>query len=125
WIQSGNKTYFIHTNVDQSSLTLTPQHFDALQDHEITSMNRSADGVFWLGSRHQGLFQWSPNFKPFKVHKKILNQSIFDCGLLEDAHGNILISKQSGIITYDPVTDKFYENPRLRDLPSGMLAQDK
>lgn len=83
-------------------------HIEALPNYYISALYQGSDGVFWLGTRVNGLLRWersSKKYTYFNKEKGFPNDNIH--GILEDSLHFLWISSNYGLIRFNPANSLF------------------
>ncbi|MCF8432656.1 MAG: hypothetical protein K9G34_11960, partial [Melioribacteraceae bacterium] len=86
-------------------------------DNGIPTMIESQNGDIWIGTM-SGLARYRNDKFKYYDQSDSLFSSLFVLSLLEDSQGKLWVGGEGGIKIYDPTTDKFIEEPRLREIYS-------
>lgn len=82
--------------------------FPELPRHYISAIHEHSDGIFWLGTRWNGLLRWERSSKThtyFNKEKGFPNDNIH--GILEDSLHFLWISSNYGLIRFNPANSLF------------------
>lgn len=80
----------------------------SLLSDEIVYYYLGSDNIIWFGTREGGLVKYDPEtgeFKSYTTQNGLNNNTIY--AITEDIPGNIWLSTNKGISTFNPVNEKF------------------
>ena len=83
---------------------------DSSEIRKITALYQTTDGVFWVGTQQQGLFNFTLNIQqPFSQSLKQIEKKSNDriTSFLEDIKGNLWIGTYAGLLKYNKNRDTY------------------
>ncbi len=99
-----------------------PQNPRSLSANQVLSVCESIDGALWLGTLSGGLNKWSasdreasiPEFTHVTIEQGLPSNNIY--GIQEDPNGNLWLSSDQGLVSFNPVKGTVFQYGVFRGL---------
>ncbi|MCL6258263.1 response regulator [Aquiflexum sp. TKW24L] len=107
--------------------------FRALPNEKVTAILLDSKNRLWIGTQERGLkmtdFVDDPQLRSLKVYSESEQHRILDNNRIshvkEDSGGNIWLATYAGLNLYDPVNDRFFNQPSLlKEQISSLIIND-
>lgn len=108
WMGTSAGLYRINTVANSwKHYYYSPGDTAGLGNNDIWYIHESSNGILWLGTSGGGFIRFDPKTETFRhfTERDGLPSNII-CGILEDAHGNLWISSNKGLIRFTQATEK-------------------
>lgn len=97
-----------------------PANPGSLSNNSVFTVYESRDGTFWVGTFHGGLNRLdndTGNFKSYRIKDGLPNDIVYR--ILEDSSGQLWISTNNKLCSFNPETESFFHFDKASGLPSN------
>jgi signal transduction histidine kinase/ligand-binding sensor domain-containing protein/DNA-binding response OmpR family regulator len=124
WIAGFQGLYTLNNLAQNSESGIRMEVVAGLENQAIGTLYTDPGGDLWIGTWFDGLYHWSPHQKGFKKYQSILGKDVQEPGFMEKGNGEIWICSGRDLVSFDPVQEKFYQEPEFSDMDGvGKLAK--